>query len=209
MMNFLFGLGLGAGLMYMFDPVQGRRRRGLLRDQLIAYEHRAEDMLGKATRDLSNRAQGMIAETRHWGNGKDVPDYILVERVRSQIGRVVSHPGALEVTASRGRVALSGQILADEVDDLLSSVAAVHGVIAVENHLEVPEDPEHSAYLQGGVRIARRAQQRQTDWSPTARVLMGLGGSVLVLYGAIGRNIPSLIMGGVGLGMFADELTKH
>jgi hypothetical protein len=29
----LGGLGVGAGLMFMFDPVQGRRRRALARDQ--------------------------------------------------------------------------------------------------------------------------------------------------------------------------------
>ena len=34
----LGGLGAGAGLMYIFDPVQGRRRRALLRDQGVRFQ---------------------------------------------------------------------------------------------------------------------------------------------------------------------------
>jgi hypothetical protein len=35
----LCGLGMGAGLMFIFDPVRGKRRRALVRDQLVHAGH--------------------------------------------------------------------------------------------------------------------------------------------------------------------------
>jgi len=58
----LYGIGLGAALMYILDPDQGRRRRALLRDKLVGATNQASDVIGKTTRDLRNRAQGVIHE---------------------------------------------------------------------------------------------------------------------------------------------------
>ena len=63
MLMLLGGVALGAGLMYILDPDQGRRRRALLRDKLVSASNKASDAAGKTSRDLSNRAQGVIAET--------------------------------------------------------------------------------------------------------------------------------------------------
>ena len=59
----LAGIGIGAILMYIFDPEQGRRRRALLRDQIVSCMNETSDIVGKKSRDLRNRAQGVIAET--------------------------------------------------------------------------------------------------------------------------------------------------
>lgn len=59
----LAGIGIGAILMYIFDPEQGRRRRALLRDQIVSCMNETSDIVGKTSRDLRNRAQGVIAET--------------------------------------------------------------------------------------------------------------------------------------------------
>src|SRR6266566_5145613 len=94
------GMAVGARLMYLLDPDRGRR----------------------------HRAAGLMAETRARFRKRAVSDPVLVERVRAKIGRVVSHPRAIVVTADQGHVTLSGPILAGEVDDLLSAAAAVRGV---------------------------------------------------------------------------------
>jgi hypothetical protein len=63
-LSFLKGAGLGAGMMYFFDPERGRRRRSLVRNQLIhacAVCERSADVL---RRDASNRLHGMIAEVQ-------------------------------------------------------------------------------------------------------------------------------------------------
>jgi hypothetical protein len=61
---FLAGVAAGAALMYFLDPERGRTRRARVGDQLTALTNDAQDALGKASRDLSNRAYGMYAETR-------------------------------------------------------------------------------------------------------------------------------------------------
>jgi hypothetical protein len=62
-LTLLAGMVIGATLMYLLDPQQGGRRRALLRDKFIALSNDASDTLGKTSRDLRNRAQGVIAET--------------------------------------------------------------------------------------------------------------------------------------------------
>jgi hypothetical protein len=65
--RYLFSLaafGAGAALAYFFDPVSGRRRRALMRDQLVRAQHRISDYAEGTAKDLRNRAQGVVAETR-------------------------------------------------------------------------------------------------------------------------------------------------
>lgn len=61
-MNPILSFALGALAMYYFDPEQGRRRRALVRDQLVHLRTKArKEVVGQA-KDLRNRAQGMAAE---------------------------------------------------------------------------------------------------------------------------------------------------
>lgn len=62
----LTGTAVGAGLMYLLDPDRGRRhrRRDLVRDQAVSLGHEAQDAVSGKAQDLSNRAQGLAAETR-------------------------------------------------------------------------------------------------------------------------------------------------
>src|SRR5207245_245605 len=133
----LSGMGVGAGLMYFLDPDRGNRRRALVRDKMVHLLHESGDAMGTISHDLGHRTAGLAAETRSRFRREDVSDAVLVERVRSKIGRVISHPRSVEITAAEGHVTLSGPILAREVDDLLAAVASVRGVRGVENRLEV------------------------------------------------------------------------
>ena len=45
---FVLGAMVGAGVMYLFDPDRGRRRRARLRDRLIHGAHEADDLRGSA-----------------------------------------------------------------------------------------------------------------------------------------------------------------
>src|ERR1041385_5598612 len=60
----LVGIGLGAALMYFFDPDRGRRRRALVRGKVEAAGNKASDYAEKMGRDIRNRAYGMVAETK-------------------------------------------------------------------------------------------------------------------------------------------------
>ena len=65
MANRLMYLGLGAALMYFYDPQAGRRRRAQARDQYEAACRRLEHAKEVVVRDARNRAQGLAAEGRH------------------------------------------------------------------------------------------------------------------------------------------------
>ena len=58
----LSGLGVGAFLMYLFDPQQGGRRRALIRDKAVRLNRQGQETLEGTMKDLSNRAQGLAHE---------------------------------------------------------------------------------------------------------------------------------------------------
>ena len=60
----LGGIGVGAALMYIFDPDDGRRRRALIRDKAVGLSNDAKRVIDKRSRDISNRAQGLVHDAR-------------------------------------------------------------------------------------------------------------------------------------------------
>lgn len=143
------GLGVGAALMYLFDPERGNRRRALLRDKALHVAHATGEKLDVKSRDAANRLHGLLARTRSLLTRERVPDSIVAERVRSRVGHVVSHPGSIEVAAEDGRVTLEGTALTRELDPLLHEVERVRGVTGVENKLELHEEAGSVPGLQG------------------------------------------------------------
>ncbi len=70
--NMLAALGVGAALMYFFDPDEGRRRRALLRDKVVKMQNDLQDTAQSKTRHWRNKATGMVAEVR--GKVQDVQE---------------------------------------------------------------------------------------------------------------------------------------
>ena len=203
---FLGGIGLGAGLMYIFDPDRGRRRRATARDAAHHIVNTIDDALGKTSRDMSNRAQGFVAELDSIFRCEVADDDVVAERIRSKLGRAVSHPHAIHVAVNQGRVTLSGQILAREVDQLLNRVWSVRGVTGVENRLEAHEQSGGVSSLQGGApHPGETPELMQSNWSPAIRFLTGIGGGALTLYGARRKD---LLSAAVGLGLVTRSLTN-
>ena len=155
----IIGAGVGAGLMYLCDPQMGRCRRAVTRDKVVSLGHRIDDAVNVTSRDLTNRAVGLWAEMRSSITGNGVSDEVLAERVRAQLGGLVSHPSALDVRAAQGRVTLSGPVLRHEVDRLLKGVGSVRGVHTVENRLDMHDEPGNVPGLQG--QPVRRLSGRQ------------------------------------------------
>jgi Domain of unknown function (DUF4573)/BON domain len=152
------GIAIGAIAEALFDPRQGAGRRARLRDEArgrarrVAHDVRgvAHDVRGAAL-DAGARARGAMHELRARRNERsNVPDDILAERVRAQIGRPVSTPGALEIDVRDGVVEIRGVVLSREADLLLRTVRRVRGVRDVVDHLERHELPGRTPPLQGG-----------------------------------------------------------
>lgn len=129
------GLGLGAGLFYLFDPRSGKRRRSVVRDQAKHFWRVSGKAIDRTSRDLGNRAKGLVAALN--SAGEDVSDDVLVDRVRSAIGHVISNRKQIEVTADRGRVTLVGSVLKKDLPELLKRVSSVRNVREVVNRLSV------------------------------------------------------------------------
>jgi len=181
----LLGALIGAGVMYLLDPDRGRRRRAVLRDQLVSAGHRTSDAVGATSRDVTNRARGVVAELRGRLRREHVDDQLLRERVRARVGAVVGHAAALETYVSDGRVTLRGPVLSEELERLLRRVRGVRGVEEVLSELEVHESPGTVPALQGRPRPMRAGEVFDllpTRWLPTSR-LMGMAGAVLAVAG--------------------------
>ena len=203
------GIGAGAVLIYLLDPARGRRRRKLLGDQMVRATRVSGEAAEGTARDVRNRGRGQLAELRARFRREEVDDAVLVERVRAAMGRVVSHPSAIEVTAEGGRVTLRGPILADEVDELLGCVASVRGVNSVDNQLTVHTEAGDVPGLQGGgARPGRRPDVMQRSWSPTMRLAAGTAGGALALYGVTRRDPLGALLGVAGLGLCARAVTN-
>lgn len=197
------GMCLGAGLMYFFDPDRGRRRRGLVRDQVVRSAQGMEHFLDAACRDLQHRTQGVIAELSALVSSTSVSDNVLVDRVRSKMGRCVSHARTIEVEAHDGRITLRGPISAREVGALVSCVRSIPGVHGVDNELAVQsEDGVGELSLERGL--------RQENWSPGTRLLAMIAGTALFARG-LRQGFPAgCVMGTIGAALigrawFADQ----
>ena len=146
-----WGLGAGFAAIYLLDPRQGAVRRALVRDKVSRFANRGADNLASVGRDLRHRAQGSLASVRRQLGWEAVPNDVVIERVRSEVGRLVSHPHALAVRSDRGVVTVRGPILASERDQFLAAVRRVPGVRRVINEMGVYQSANNVPGMQGGL----------------------------------------------------------
>jgi osmotically-inducible protein OsmY len=64
-----------------------------------------------------------------------ISDEIVAERVRARIAEIVSEPGAVEISVENGVVRLSGELPAEERDQLLTQLIWMPGVVRLRNAL--------------------------------------------------------------------------
>lgn len=203
MKNTAMALGaIAAGLstMYIVDPNQGRRRRAVLRDKMRHAGRNTGDALSVVGRDLRNRAEGMLSIGRRMLRfEREVQPHRLEERARAILGRVVSHPHAIDIRASDGKVTVSGYILEREVAPLLDALRLVAGVHEVENHLEIGRNPSEMPSLQGGrSRPGIVPDVLQRRMSPASRMLIGAGALLLAGYGLQRRDTRGGLLATLG-----------
>lgn len=202
----LTGAGLGAGAMYVLDPSRGRRRRARLGEAAARASHRAHAVAGMTVRDVQHRLSGLAARTLDRVIEEPIPsDNVLAERVRARLGRLVSHPGAIDASASNGAVTLSGPVFEAEVEQLLTGVRGIAGVTEIENRLEPHRDATHVSALQGpGPRTVPVPPARWLRWTPTARLIAGIAGLALVTLSS-----PSRPLRGAATGITGVELIER
>jgi hypothetical protein len=205
------GVTAGLGLMYFLDPDQGRRRRALVRDQMVHAAHRTGDAMDATSRDIANRAKGAVAELRGRFQHAEVSDDVLRDRVRARVGAVIGHASSIDVDVRDGRVSLRGPVLAHEVDRLLRRVSAVRGVVEVEDRLEVHAEPGNVPGLQGAARAPRGGEVfdlMQRNWSPSTRFFTGLAGAGFTAWGVRRADGPGIALATFGLGLLVRAVAN-
>jgi hypothetical protein len=143
----LTAAALGAGAIYFLDSANGRTRRKMAVDQATRIVNdcgRAFRQTGRYFNDIMNRSRGLAHETRTRFTGTaGVSPETLMQRVRSEMGHVVTNAGAISVMVDNNRdVTLTGRVLASELDALLTTVNKVPGVNQIINRLDVQDTPE-------------------------------------------------------------------
>ncbi|HEX2971935.1 MAG TPA: BON domain-containing protein [Tepidisphaeraceae bacterium] len=130
-------IALGMGIMYVLDPTAGRRRRAFARDKVRSSINEMGTNMQKKGRDVWHRTTGLVSELRHRTGRQMASDSTLVERIRAEMGHVVSDAASIHVSANNRRITLSGPIEAAEVDPLLKCVWSVPGVVELINRLDI------------------------------------------------------------------------
>ena len=127
----------GAAVMYFMDPVAGRRRRALRRDQGVAARHQVENLVRAKSRRVMHQLQGTAARARARLSHSPLDDELLLARIHSRLGHLLEHPRAVEVAVLDGNVVLTGRATAAEIEHLNDAVARMRGVAEVDNRLWV------------------------------------------------------------------------
>jgi hypothetical protein len=200
------GVGFGAAMMYLFDRDMGKRRRALLRDKAVRAGKDSASFARKGARDLAHRAKGAVYESKHLLSQEEVSDEVLVDRVRSALGRASQHPRSIEVTADNGVVIVRGPVLRQDQKRILSYVRNVRGVTEVQDELDPYDEAADVPGLQGGSSRRDVPELLQRNWAPAYRLIAGGLGAGLLVYGLrrggysampAGLSGAALLLGGV------------
>lgn len=162
-LSFAAGMAAGALLMYYLDAQGGGRRRALVRDKLVAARHDAADFAEAKGKRAVDHLQGYAATRRADRLSRHEPesDQQLHDRIRSRLGRLVSHPRSVDVEVHGGEVCLRGHIFTREQDELLRQVRSISGVDTVRSELMCHDTAEGIPELQGRTEPPGREQGQQ------------------------------------------------
>ena len=206
----LVSIGIGAGLMYFLDPQHGNRRRAMVRDQVNRWINSLDESINTARQDLRNRTRGVLSEWTAKLGDQGAPDWILEERVRSNLGRIARHTRAIDVRADGGYIYLGGPVLREDRDEIVKTASRTRGVYGVEDELQLFDNPQDIPALQGTPSPSRQAtlDWQQQNWSPATRLISGVGGSLLTLYGLKRKGLTKPLLSTAGLIITARSVTN-
>ena len=133
-LRFITSIGLGAALMYLFDPERGKARRAQIGDRVKSTASEAEQSAQKLAQNVRNRAAGMKAKMSKTEEAAD--DAILIARIKSELGHVIERADRVQVEANLGYVTLRGELPQGEIEKAVETAESVDGVIEVDNQLQ-------------------------------------------------------------------------
>jgi uncharacterized membrane protein len=200
----IIGAAFGAGLVYLADPVLGKRRRALAKDAVVHGTKVIRRAANITARDTAHRLKGIVRLTKGMFKHEHVSDHILADRVRTEVGRVSSHPN-VEVAVEDGHVTLLGPVASHEELLVLEAVQSVRGVCGIVNRMEAYQPTDD---MRSQAPRARQLDILQTHWAPATRVLVGAIGTSMLLGGAKFRAVAGTLLRLGGLALAARSATN-
>jgi hypothetical protein len=195
----LAGLAAGAAAAALLSPRGGGRRRALVAQKTAALARSTAALGQRGAAEVGSHARWLLARARSAVHERRAPDEILCARVRARLGRLTSHPGAIELVARDGVVELRGPVLAAEADRVLAGARRVLGVRGVSDLLERHADPGDVPSLQGGEARERPGSAlAQERWTPGTRLLALAAGAGLATAGLSARIPGALTVSAMG-----------
>jgi hypothetical protein len=201
------GLAIGALGMFFFDPNRGRARRAEFQDRTRSRMRRLRRDFTIMGRDFYNRARGTAYEVTHYTSRNNVSNEVLSERVRSSLGRCVTHPGSIMVEATDGHLILRGDILGAEVESAVRCAKKFAGSKKVQNELVVHGRHDGFPGLQGAGHVADTPDR----WTPAMSLVMCVLGAGMTVRGLRRGDTWGGVLAAVGTGMIAKGFadTEH
>ncbi len=147
---FLVGAAIGSVLVYFFDPYRGNYRRAKFKDKSLKFKKSSVSLAERQLKNVRNQFRGFTYGLKNlFIDQGPVENSVLEARIRSKIGRKISHAHAVKVNVIDGNVTLSGPILRREVNQVLACARTVSGVKKLVNKLEPHERAGNIPELQG------------------------------------------------------------
>ena len=177
----LGGMAGATAAAYFLDRQHGPERRARFARNAERLGSAAVDGVSLGIRDTGHRLLGKARHVWLTTRRDHVDDRVLAERIRSRMGRILTHPHKIQVACDKGAVTLWGEASQDEVRDLTHAVAGISGVKEVLDHIEIQESAMGPAHEQDTLLKARHAIR--LNWSPWQRLLASTAGAALAAYG--------------------------
>ena len=137
---FLGGVGVGALAMYFLDPTSGNSRRSAVRTKVVTTSRETGKAVQGRARAMAARAKSLAERGLGQFDPASPSDDMLAQRVRTSLGRVISHPRMINISARAGVVTLSGTISEEESQGLSATVRSIEGVTDLVDQTEIREE---------------------------------------------------------------------
>jgi osmotically-inducible protein OsmY len=164
--------GLGAAIMYFFDPDRGNARRARIRDQARAMGRRTVRQGERVTRQVQSQAYAAYQQATHpIPEHPPTDDETLKDVVETELfGRPDVQKGKIVVNVEDGVVVLRGEVDAPALMvELPRAAMAIVGVAGVQNLLHLPGEPapnKEEAQEASAMAERQQTEEAQRDQRP-------------------------------------------
>jgi uncharacterized membrane protein len=198
---------VGAAAVYFLQGERGKNRRAAFSRKAGHWTASVAGSASRYARDVRHRLEGIAREAWNYPPRRPPDDRVLEERIRSRMGRIVAQPHRIHVASENGAVTLWGAAAESDVRNLVHTVENMPGVVEILNHLERREPDDHDGQEFNSLKQAHR--ETLLHWSPAARLVAGIAGAGIAIYGWKRKDRLGVSLSFLGTGLAAASTMKR